>query len=254
MDVSSRQDIRSRLGRANSRQLLELLNEHARTLSAGELRRVLRNPFVTAEVIDALLECREVATSYELRNAIARHRRTPESTALRFVSGLFWRDLLDISLDMRISPAVRRVAEKYLLRRLSRLTVGEKITLSRRAAGSVLEGLLKDPSLSVIRALLGNPRLTEPTLLLLVSDDKAAPRVLDLVAGDPRWAARYDVRLALCRNPSSPFRVIFELLPGLQRRDLMAVAEQEAHSSVVRHRARELLADAEGDEPLPIGI
>ena len=254
MDGSSRHGIRTRLGGASSRELLELVVEHANTLDVGEVRRVLRNPFVTAEVIDALLECRKLVGAYELRSAIARHRRTPETTALRFISGLFWRDLLDISADMRISPAVRRVAERYLVRRLVRLTVGERIAIARRAPASVLEPLAKDPSLPVIKALLGNPRLTEPGLLLLVANEAALPRVLELVAADPRWAPRYEIRVALCRNPRSPFKVIFELLPGLRRSELLAVSELEAHSWVVRFRARELLEDSASQSLFSPGI
>ena len=246
MEDSSRQALRARLGRASSRELLQLVVDHRETLGAGEVRRALRNPFVTAEVIDALAENRRLAGSYEVRSAVARHRRTPETTALRFISGLFWRDLLDISVDMRISPAVRRVAEKYLVERLKRVTVGEKIAIARRAAGGTLKHLMKDPNLTVVKALLSNPRLTEPGLLPLVSNEEALPRVLDLVASDPRWAMRYEIRLALCRNPRSPYRVIFELLPSLLRRDLLEIAGQEDHTWVVRHRARELLSDSEG--------
>ena len=231
--------------RATARQLLELLAERRQDLTVGEARRILRNPFTTPEVIEALLAARRLIASYEVRSAIARHRRAPEVAAMRFIGGLFWRDLLEISVDLRISPAVRRIAEKYLLERLKRMAAGEKIALARRAMPEVLAHLRKDPSLMVIRALLENPRMTEPVLLPLVSSESTSPRVLDLVASNPRWGNRYEVRLALSHNTRSPFRVIFEILPTLRRRDLRAVACQEAHSSVVRHRARELLGDRE---------
>ncbi len=233
--------IRTRLGRANSRELLALLAEEADALTVGDARRVLRNPFATAEVIEELTAVRRLLASYDVRSAIARHRRTPESVALRFVSGLFWRDLLEIAADVRISTAVRRVAEKYLIRRLERLTTGEKMAIARRATPEVLAHLRRDPSLQVIKALLDNPRLTEPTLLPLVASEATLPRVLDLVARAPRWGARYEIRVALSRNTRSPFRVIFDILPTLRRRDLLVVADREDHSSIVRHRARELL-------------
>ena len=165
--------------------------------------------------------------------------------ALRFVSGLFWRDLLEITVDVRISPAVRRVAEKYLVRRLGRLTVGEKMAIARRAASGVLAHLRQDPSLHVIKALLQNPRLTEVVLLPMVASESTLPRVLDLVAAEPRWGTRYEVRLALSRNTRSPFRVILEILPMLRRKDLVMVASQESHSWVIRRRAEELLAETE---------
>ncbi len=213
-------------------------------MTVGEVRRVLRNPYATADVIEALLGARRLLAGYEVRSAIARHRRTPEAVALRFIPGLFWRDLLEISVDVRISSAVRQVAEKYLIQRLGRLTTGERVAIARRATPGVLAHLRQDPSRYVIKALLENPRLTEPVLLPMVADEATLPRILDMVASAPRWGPRYEVRVALSRNPRAPFRVIFEVLPTLRRRDLHAVANQEAHSSVVRHRAQELL---EGD-------
>ncbi|MCP3956223.1 MAG: hypothetical protein GY719_00025 [bacterium] len=236
--------------RASARELLELLAARRQDLTIGEARRVLRNPFTTSEVIEGLLGARRLLASYELRSAIARHRRTPEAAAMRFIGGLYWRDLLEITVDVRISPAVRRVAEKYLVQRLKRLTVGEKVTLARRATREVLAHLRTDPSLRVIAALLENPRLTESALLPLVASESTLSRVLDLVASNPRWGRLYEIRLALSRNTLSPFRVILSILPTLRLSDLRTVALQEAHSSVVRHRADELLEARENVESI----
>ncbi len=233
-----------RLGRSNSRDLLRLVADQANELTTGDVRRVLRNPFATAEVIEALLGARRLLASYDVRSAISRHRRTPEAVALRFIPGLFWRDLLEISADLRISPAVRRVSEKYLVQRLARLSTGEKMAIARRATPGALASLRQDPSPLVIKALLENPRLTEPVLLPMVASEATLPRILDLVASQPRWGTRYEIRVALSRNTRSPFRVIFEILPTLRRQDLQVVAGQETHSSIVRHRARELLLES----------
>ncbi len=243
MSGGSQDDFRARLGRASTRELLAFLGDRTDALTAGDARRVLRNPFATAEVIEELVGVRRLLAIYDVRSAIARHRRTPESVALRFISGLFWRDLLEIAVDVRISPAVRRVAEKYLVQRLGRLATGEKIAIARRATPQVLAHLRADPSLHVVKALLENPRLTEPTLLPMVASEATLPRVLDLVAKTPRWGTRYEIRVALSRNTRSPFRVIFDILPTLRRQDLQVVAHREEHSSIVRQRARDLLED-----------
>ncbi len=243
MDDPVRQNLRARLRRAGSKELVRLVSEEARALTVGDVIAVLRSPFVTAEVIDELSLLRSLLANYEVRCAIARHRRTPEIVALRFVSGLFWRDLLEITVDMRIRSAVRTVAEKYLLQRLERLTTGERVTLARRATSSVLAQLRHDPNLKVIKALLHNARLTEPVVLPLAASESALPRVLDLIASNPKWGSRYEIKVALSRNTRSPFRAVFEILPTLRRQDLVDVANHEPHSWVVRHRARELLED-----------
>jgi hypothetical protein len=230
----------ARLRRATSRQLLELIPAHAGEMTVREVRQVLLNPFVTGPAIDELLAIRRLLSVYEVRSAIARHRRTPQTAALRFVSGLFWRDLVDIAADLRIAPAVRRVAEKYLVRRLGKLAVGERMAIARRATPTVIAHLRHDPSTHVIKALLDNPRLTEEALLPLTSSDKTLPRILELVARHERWGPRYELRVALSRNPQTPCRALVEILPHLRREDLRAVVELDAHSWIVRHRAREL--------------
>lgn len=211
------------------------------TLGERDVRRVLRHPFASAEVVEALVAHRSLISGYAVRARIARHPRTAVQTALRFVPGLFWRDLMEISIDMRVAPSVRRVAERYLLGRLPSLAVGERIALARRAAAPVLAVLRNDREPRVIDALLDNPRLTEANLVTLVADRRHHPRVLERVARHGRWRGRYAIRAGLCRNPQTPLQAQLTLLPGLRRDDLLAIIRDVTQSSVVQRRARELL-------------
>jgi len=229
------------LRRAPSRRLLELVIEHADELKLAEVRQALLNPYADGEVIREIASIRRLMSIYEIKAALARHPRTPEVVAMGFLPGLFWRDLMEISLDVRVRPGVRRAAEGYLVKRLSRLSVGEKMTLARRGAAPVLAELRHDPSPSVIEAVLENPRLTEALLLPMVASEKTSPRNLAQVADHPRWGRPYEVRVALSRNSKTLFRNAFEILPALRRDDLEAVESLERLSSVVRRRARELL-------------
>lgn len=226
-----------RLRKATGKELLELVQSHGREFSIREVRQVLLNSFTTAQVIEELLVMRHLTSTLEVRRALCRDRRTPEVASMRFIPGLFWRDLLDIAADLRLAPTVRRVAEKYLVQRMPRLSVGEKMTVARRASPEVVAHLRMDPNSQVIRALLENPRLTEMALVPLVSSERARPQILQLVANHLRWGCSYGVRAALARNPLTPFAVIFRLLPDLKRSDVQAIAAQETHSSVVRNRA-----------------
>lgn len=232
-----------RLRQANSVELVRLVEEHGLELGLAEVRQILLNPYATGQLLDTLLGFRHLASRNEIKSALCRDRRTPQTTALRFVSGLFWRDLMEIARDRRISAAVRRVAERYLVQRLPRLATGERIALARRATPMVLMELRRDPNPRVIRAVLDSPLLDEEIVLVLVSDVRAHPRILQLVADTPRWGTRYEVRLGLARNPKTPFRILFAILEVLRVEDLEMVAEIEEHSSIVRERARERLAE-----------
>ena len=235
------QDLKQQLRTAQGSRLEELLEGHGHQLGLPEVRQLLLNPFATADVLEALAANRRLMAERTLRAAVTGHHRTPPSVALRFVSSLFWRELLEISVDVRVSAAVRRAAENYLVQRLTRLTVGEKLALARRATGRVARELSVDPSLRILDALLENPRITDQELMPLLTSSRSKPRALEKVATNERWGARYEVRLALCRNSQSPSRNVVGLLPTLQREDLEGVAEKEELAWVVRHRAREIL-------------
>lgn len=230
-----------RLRRSNQSDLLSLVEARGRELKLRDVRQILLNPHCDRQVIEALLAIRSLVATYEIRAALCRHRRTPQAAAMRHVVDLFWRDLVDIAGDQRLSPALRHSANRTLQQRLPRLSVGEKMALARRATGAVLAELSQHPDLRVLSAVFDNPRLTVQDLVPLASDAHSKPRQLELLANHPRWGRPYEVRAALARNPQAPFRVLFALLPDLLREDIQEVARIESHSSIVRQWAREEL-------------
>lgn len=229
-----------KMRRVSSKELRSLVSERTKDLTSQEMRQALLNPHLTEEIIEELLLARHLLSIYEIRRSLARHRRTAETTAIRFVASLFWRDLLEITLDVRIRPTVRRQAENYIIQRLPRLTVGDKTTLARRATGPVAAHLRNDPNQRVITALLENARLTEDILAPLAAES-TSPRILDLLAANPRWGRRGEIRKALAKNGATPFRATLAILPTLTRADLVEIAADAVHSVVIRNRAAEVL-------------
>jgi hypothetical protein len=176
----------------------------------------------------------------------ARHPRTPQIVALRFIPGLYWADLVRVGLDMRLHPMVRRAAEARLIERLPALAVGEKMAIARSASPGVLAALRNDPTPRVIAALLENSRLTEGLLVPLLASESALPAVLAVIAGSPKWSLRYPIRLALCQNPRTPLDRALMLLPMLKRSDLESVAANLRLKLPLRRRAQ-LLARGGGE-------
>jgi hypothetical protein len=124
------------------------------------------------------------------------------------------------------------------LERLPSLAVGEKVSLARRASPALQMQLRRDPDLRVFRALLENPRLTESVLVPLLASPETRPDVLGVIAADPRWGVRMEVRRALARNPRTPVDVALGLIATLPRSDQRAVAQDPRLNEVVRRRAR----------------
>lgn len=236
-------ELHRRLREAGSEELAALVEEHARELTPPAVLHALRNPYCTAEVVEKIAGETRLLSFYEVRHEIARHPRTPEVVALRFVPGLYWRDLAEIGLDIRLRPVVRRAAEQHLLTRLPQMALGEKMTLARRASPGVLAHLRHDPSPRVIVALLDNPRLTEGTLAPLVASAATPPAVLELIASDRRWGVRYPLKVALSRNPATPLDTAWRILGTLRKSDLKPVAADSRLPEPLRRRARVLLGE-----------
>jgi hypothetical protein len=240
-------DLERRLREAGAEELLQLVRERATELSPAAAQQALRNPFVTAEVIEVVAAQTRLLSFLEVRRDLVRCRATPEVLALRLLAGLFWADLLAVGLDARLHPRLRRAADLQLMARLPGLAVGERISIARRAAPAVLVQLRHDPTPRVIAALLDNPRLVEGTLAPLLHSERTPAPVLELIAADRRWGARYPVRLALARNPAMPLGAALRLLPQLRKADLRGVASDPRLSEALRRRARLLLGDLAGD-------
>lgn len=234
-------DLGRRLRQADAETLLALVRAEAAVIDAGAARQALRNPFVGAEAIEALLVVPGLLRSYDVLRDIALHPRTPEIHALRFVPSLYWIDLARLGLDTRVRPVVRRAADERIIERLPRLGVGERMALARRCSVAVLFHLRNDPTPRVIAAMLENPRLTEGVLLPMLSGDNAVAAVLAVIAQDPRWGVRYPVRVALSRNPRTPVQTVLGVLAGLRKADLGGVASDPRLAAAVRQRARLLL-------------
>ncbi|MFL6259424.1 MAG: hypothetical protein ACJ76Y_06915 [Thermoanaerobaculia bacterium] len=241
---ASEPELHLRLREAGSEELLALLRAHAGELTAPAVRHALRNPYCTAEAIEGVAAEQRLLSFYEVRRDLALHPQTPETLAARFVPTLWWRDLMALSLDTRLRPALRRTAEVHLGTRLPELAVGEKVSLARRASPGILSQLRHDPSPRVIAALLDNPRLTEGLLVPLLHGASTPPAILGLIANDRRWGVRYPLRLALVRNPATPLQVSGRLLEALRKSDLRPVAMDPRIPEPVRRRARVLLGDS----------
>ncbi len=119
--------------------------------------------------------------------------------------------------------------------------VGFRISLARQPFARVLDRLLFDPDPRVVRAILRNPRLIEAEVVKLAASRRAGPEVLEVIAQDHRWIARYPVKVALANNPTTPLRVVLGLLPYLLQQDLRALAAGSSRAKV-RDQASRLLS------------
>ena len=241
MDRTGPETLQKRLRESSAEELQELVGSHLEELDPIALRQLFRNPYLSRRVIEILLTDRRLLAFHEVRKELARHPQTPEVRALRFVSGLFWRDLLELASDNRVRPRLRRAAERHLLDRIPGLGAGEKVAIARRAGPLLVSQLRHDNEPRVIGALLENPRLTEGGLIPLATSETARPEVLSLLARHPKWGSRYPVRVSLARNRRTPVQIALSILPLLRKQDLKGIEQDRRLNVAVRRRAAVLL-------------
>jgi hypothetical protein len=213
----------------------------AARLSESDVLRCLRHPYSGESVVSEILASPGLLATREVRKALALHPATPRADALRLLEDLPWRDLVDIGRETRTPPPVRHVANRRILEKLGKLSLGEKAALARLADRPLVGPLLDAGEVDILVALLGNPRLVEEDLTawLLVR----RPREAQLVAlsRSERWMARPAVRTAFLLARGTPRPVALAVLSSSQRSVWERLAEDPSADPLLAACARSLL-------------
>jgi hypothetical protein len=122
------------------------------------------------------------------------------------------------------------------------VTLGERKSLARGRRRDVLDRLLRDPDESVLRILLGNPRLTESDVIGLAARRPTSAAAQRAIFRSERFSCRHGVRRALVLNPFTPSDLATRLVGLLPNPDLRVVAADATLAEPVRRAARDLLA------------
>ena len=207
--------------------------------------RLLERKDLPPEAIREIAGRKEVADQYSVRLAIARHPRTPRLISLPILKFLYVFDLLRVVQTPAVPGNVKLVAEDAILKKAETLARGERIALARRGTGRVVAGLIVASDRELIQAGLDNPSLTEAHLLKLLTLEAVLPLLVQMIVHHPKWSFRYDVRLALIRNPNTPLQHVLAFLPHMAVNDLRDICldrrmPEQVRSCIVAHCAERL--------------
>jgi hypothetical protein len=226
-------------GHNRSWLLLSLSNP---AMTEDHLVALLRNPTITAEIIENIHDRFEWASSQKVQCAIINCPKTPFGLAMRLLPNLFWHDLLKTLLNYRISPRLRRVAENYLRDKIENMTLGEKISLARQAPRPVIPMLRAATEKQIVAALLQNPNIVEEDIFSILNNDSTPPEALEAIAISSRWSGRYSVQLALVQNTRTPLRIALRFLSRLRKQDLTALSKAPHTPELIRRAADRILS------------
>ncbi|MGB6384431.1 MAG: hypothetical protein WBD25_00085 [Terriglobales bacterium] len=187
---------------------------------------LLKRPDLPAEVLEQLAKNVNALKSRKVKIALASHVNAPRHVSVPLVRQFYAFDLMKIALSPSVPADVKVVADDTLISRLKAITVGERLTLSRRASGRVaaallldvenMDGKIKDSKTDgkikmknaqalaretrVMLTALENPRLTETLVINSVLRPAASAALVQAVAQHAKWSCRREIRTALLRT------------------------------------------------------
>lgn len=194
--------------------LTTLIHSH----SPDDLKRAATDPALSEELALALLERRDLPPealealsknvpalkSRRVQVGLISHAKTPRHVSLPVIRHLYTFELMQLALSPSVLADIKKAAEETLVSRLEKITLGERITLARRASGRVAAALLLDSEPRVVEAAVTNPFLTEVLIVKALLSERATATLVEQVCTDGKWSLRREVRIALLRNSLTP--------------------------------------------------
>ena len=191
---------------------------------------LLKRADLPPEVLEQLAKNANALKSRKVKIALASHPHTPRHVSVPLARQFYTFDLVKVALSPRVPADVIVAVDNVLISRLKTVTVGERLTLARRASGRVAAALLLDVDTRdgkiiggkisagkiiaakinhaeaiarqtrVMRTALENPRLTEALVINSVLRPAASAALVHAVARHAKWSCRREIRAALLRT------------------------------------------------------
>jgi hypothetical protein len=158
---------------------------------------LLKQPNLRPEILAKISKNSALMKSRKLKLALVAHPKTPRHLLLPLLRHLFTFDLMRVALMPTIAADIKISAEESLINRLKKLSVGEKLSLARRASGRVAASLLEEPDRLVIDAALQNSRLTETAIIKQLTRRKTNQILVEAICNHPKWKLRPEIIVAL---------------------------------------------------------
>src|SRR6202521_2798057 len=207
---------------------------------------LLKRTDLPPEVIEQLARNTNALKSRKVMIALASHAHTPRHVSVPLARQFYTFDLMKVALSPTVPADVKVAADDVLISRLKTVTIGERLTLARRASGRVAAALLMDVETisrkiidaktaaretGVVQAALENARLTEALVITSVLRPGASAALVDAVAQHAKWSCRREIRAALLRTAHLSLARALEFsreIPGPLLHELLAASRLPA--------------------------
>lgn len=131
--------------------------------------------------------------------------------------------------------------KESLVRKIQKLTVGERVHLAMKAGKEVRSVLMKDSSKEVVKKVLENPRLTDSEVELITKSRSATEDTMRFICRKKEWMKNYSIMSGVITNPKTPGGLAMQFVKRLKKRDLALLEKNKNVSEAVRVTAKKLL-------------
>ena len=193
---------------------------------------LLKRADIPSGVLERLAKNSNISKFRKVKLALVTHPHTPRHISLPMVRQLYLFDLMQVALTPAVPADLKIAADEALVTRLETISLGEKLSLARRASARVAAALLLDKEARVMQAALENPRLTEASIVKTIMRSDTSAAFVQAVSRNPKWSLRQEVRLALLCNNKTPSSFALEFarsLPRPQLREILQKSRLPAH-------------------------
>jgi hypothetical protein len=105
---------------------------------------LLKRADLPPEVLEQLAKNANALKSRKVKIALVSHPHTPRHVSVPLARQFYTFDLMKVALSPRVPADVKVAVDNVLISRLKTVTLGERLTLARRASGRVAAALLLD--------------------------------------------------------------------------------------------------------------
>lgn len=150
--------------------------------------------------------------------------------------------LIDTSDPDEARPAQETSDTESEAKRVTGLSVMERMKLAMRGTREQRSLLVRDPNRLVASAVLSSPKLTESEVEQFARMANVAEDVLRVIGTNRAWTKNYGVVAGLVRNPKTPLAISMTLLQRVNDRDVKMLAIDRNIPEPLRIAARKRAA------------
>ncbi len=122
-------------------------------------------------------------------------------------------------------------------------SLAEKIKYAKYGAGQVLNVLIQEGDKQIMKFVIQNPRLGPAEILLILKSPGTSLELIQAIAKNSGWMQNDEVRYQVVICPRTPLPLCFQLLNGLNPKDLSKIAKSGNVKAQLKSKALKLLTE-----------